>query len=87
MSLGHNEVFGSVGPHMMPITLDTGAAVSVVPEECVEQSQMTGRTNQIKTINEVELTGKKCNIRIAMGDTTFDRTAVTQPGHSIGWIG
>ena len=87
VSLGHNEVFGSVGPHRMPITLDTGAAVSVVLEECVEQSQMTGRTRQIKTINEVELTGKECNIRIAVGDTIFDRTAVTQPGHSIGWIG
>ena len=86
VSLGHNEMFGSVGPHRLPITLDTGAAVSVFPEECVEQSQMMGRTQQIKSISEVELTGKECHVRIAVGDTTFERTAVMQPGQSIGWI-
>ena len=46
-SLKHNEVFGAVGPHRMPVTLDTGAEITVVSEEAVEPSQFTGDTCEL----------------------------------------
>jgi len=33
--LNSNELFGKVGAYGMPITCDSGAQISVVPEECV----------------------------------------------------
>ena len=41
--LKKNELFGFVGAHRMPVTCDLGADISVVPEECVEPHQFTGR--------------------------------------------
>ena len=42
-----NELFGSVGVHRLPITCESGANISVVPEECVSLDQFTGETNEL----------------------------------------
>ena len=85
VSLHRNEVFGAVGPHRMPITCDTGAEVTVVPEEAVEPHQKTGELCELKAFNDSKATGEYCNITITVGDTTFERKAVTQPGANLGW--
>ena len=78
-------MFGSVGPYRLPITCDTGAEVTVVPVECVEPEQLTGEECELKAFNETKTTGKWCRVSITVGDTTFEKKAVTQPGDTIGW--
>ena len=84
-SLISNEVFGAVGPHRMPITLDTGAEVSVVPEEAVEPHQFTGKERTLKSFNNTESIGKVCTIDVTVGDQVLTKEAVTQPGVSLDW--
>ena len=78
-------MFGSVGPHRMPITCDTGADVTVIPDECVEPHQRTGEYCELKAFNDSKSTGEWCKVDITVGDVTFQKTAVTQPGESLGW--
>ena len=84
-SLKHNEVFGSVGPHRMPVTLDTGAEITVVPEEAVDPSQFTGDTCELRSFNNTKSEGRKCVVQVSAGKQTFTKEAVTQPGKSLGW--
>ena len=84
-SLKHNEVFGSVGPHRMPVTLDTGAEITVVPEEAVDPSQFTGDTCELRSFNNTKSQGRKCVVQVSAGKQTFTKQAVTQPGKSLGW--
>ena len=83
--LRSNEVFGAVGPYRMPITCDTGAEITVVPEEAVEQDELTGETCELRSFNDGKSLGKKCILTISVGDQKLTREAVTQPGQSLGW--
>ena len=49
--LRSNELFHSVGLHRLPITCDSGADISVVPEECVALDQFTGQVCKIDSFN------------------------------------
>ena len=84
-TLKSNEVFGAVGPHRMPITIDTGAEVTVVPAEAVEKSQLTGEVKTLRSFNNGESEGKVCIVTITIDDQVFEKQAVTQPGESLGW--
>ena len=84
-NLKYNEVFGSVGPHRMPITMDTGAEITVVPEEAVHPDQFTGDTCELWSFNNTKSSGRKCRVEVSAGNKTFTREAVTQPGVSLGW--
>ena len=77
--LRHNELFGSVGCHRLPATCNTGAEVSVVPEECVSPEEFTGKTCQVDSFNRVRSTGRECNVTITIQGRKFPRRAVTQP--------
>ena len=84
-SLRRNEVFGAVGPHRMPITCDMGAEVTIVPEEAVEQEQLTGETCELRSFNDGKSIGKSCVVQISVDGVTLTKQAVTQPGsHSDG---
>ena len=83
--LGQNEIFGAVGPIRMPVTCDTGAEVTVVPEEAVEQEQLTGETCELRSFNDGKSIGKCCTVQISVDGTTLNRKAVTQPGEALGW--
>ena len=85
VSLNTNEIFGEVGPHRMPITLDTGAEVTVVSAEAVEPHQFSGETKTLRAFNNGESTGKVCTVDISLGGQVFRKQAVTQPGESLGW--
>ena len=80
-----NEVFGAVGPHRMPVTCDTGADITVVPEEAVEPDEFTGETCELRSFNDGQSVGKRCVVTISAGNRRFTRKAVTQPGQSLGW--
>ena len=85
VSLKANEVFGTVEGHFMPITCDSGAEISVVPEECVGADQLTGETCTFASFRKDNSTGKECVVKIQVGDREFSRKAVTQPGEDISW--
>ena len=85
VSLTRNEIFSAVGPHRMPVTCNTGAEVTVVPEECVEPYQKTGETCVLRSFNDSKTTGECCTMTITVGDSTFTKKAVTQPGANLGW--
>ena len=83
--LRENELFDSVGSHRMPITCDSGADISVVPEDSVTAEKFTGTTCQVDSFNKVRSTGKLSNITITIDGTIFKRKAVTQPGKDLAW--
>ena len=83
--LARNEVFGSMGKYRLPITCDTGAQVTLVPEECVEPSQFTGETSVLATANDTKFEGKRCEIDVTIDGKVFHRNAVTQPGKLLCW--
>ena len=85
VSLNSNEIFGEVGPHRMPITLDTGAEITVVPVEAVEPHQLTGETKTLRSFNNGESKGQVCTVDISLGGQVFRKQAVTQPGEALGW--
>ena len=85
VSLNNNEVFGEVSPHRMPITLDMGAEVTVVPAEAVEPHQLSGEKKTLRSFNNGESTGQVCTVDISLGGQMFRKQAVTQPGESLGW--
>ena len=46
--LKNNEMLGQMNNQEMPITLDTGADVSMVPEELVEECQYTSQSVMVR---------------------------------------
>ena len=68
MPLRDNELFGSIGNHRMPITCDSGADITVVPEECVNSDQFIGATCEVYSFNKVRSTGKLCNVTITISN-------------------
>ena len=83
--LKDNELMGSIGAHVLPVTCDSGADITIVPEECVQQSDFTGETCEVSSFNRVVSSGKICNVEVKLGDRTFKRKAVAQPGKDLGW--
>ena len=67
----------------MPITCDSGADITIVPEECIGIGQLTGETCTVTTFNRTKTVGKKCVVKVQVGDRKFSRTAVTQLGEDI----
>ena len=85
VALRKNEVFGGLGDCQVPVTLDTGADVTVVPFECELPHQFTGDVCELNSFNHVKSRGIVCNIHVTIDGTTLERKAVTQPGESLGW--
>ena len=45
---------------MLPTTIDLGAEVTVVPEECVGEQQFTGEMVTLDAYNMSQSVGRKC---------------------------
>ena len=69
----------------MPITYDSGADISVLPEESVLPEQFTGTSCEIDSFNKIRSSGKLCNVTISINGMEFMRKAVTQPGKDLAW--
>ena len=85
VKLKHNELFGAVGAHRLPVTCDSGADVYMVPEECVSQEQLLGSNCEIDSFNNTKCVGKLCNVDIHIHGKVFSSRAVTQPGETLNW--
>ena len=84
-SLKESEVLGMVEGNILPITFDSGAEITVVQEECVNESLFTGETCTVNTFNNTKAVSRKCNVEVTIGDTVFSRMALTQPGEAVSW--
>ena len=84
-ALGNNEVMAEMSGILLPVTLDSGAQVTIVPEEAVKESEFTGETTRFSGIMHGEYSGKLANIVLQIGGETFARTAVAVPGKDISW--
>ena len=58
MLLKDNELMGSIGEHVLPVTCDSGADITIVPEECVPQKDFTGDTCEVASFNRKISSGK-----------------------------
>ena len=84
-ALGNSEVMAEMLGILLPVTLDSGAQVTIVPEEAVKESEFTGETTRFNGIMHGEYSGKLANIVLQIGGETFARTAVAVPGKDISW--
>jgi len=69
----------------MPITCDSGAQISVVPEECVTPDEFTGEVQEIEDFHTGRVTGRVCQIAFTIAGKEFRKKAVTQPGELLRW--
>ena len=83
--LKDNELMGSIGAHVLPVTCDSGADVTIVPEECVQEDEFTGETCEVSSFNRIVSSGRTCNVAVMLGGRRFQRRAVAQPGKDLGW--
>ena len=85
VTLKDNELMGSIGAHVLPVTCDSGADITTVPEECVQDVYYTGDTCEVASFNRQISSGRTCNIVVTVGGREFRRRAVAQPGKDLGW--
>ena len=83
--LKDNEVMATIEGQVLPTTIDSGAEITLVPEECVGVEQFTGEMVTLDAYNMSKSVGKKCNIKITVSNRVFSRAAVAQPGDDISW--
>ena len=76
---------GQMSGILLPITLDSGAQVTVLPEEIVKDSEFTRERTRFKGIIQVEHEGRIANVSIQIGGEQFERKAVAVPGRDISW--
>ena len=85
ITLKDNELMGSIGAHVLPVTCDSGTDITIVPEECVKDVGFTGDTCELASFNREISSGRTCNIVVTVGGRKFQRKAVAQPGRDLGW--
>ena len=83
--LKDNEFIGNIGQYVLPITCDSWADITIVPEECVQTQEFTGGTCEVASFNRKISSGKTCDIIVTIGGRNFSRKAVAQPGADLGW--
>ena len=71
----------------IPLTIDSGAMISVVPIELVRESEFTGEVSKFKGLNsKCEWSqGKVANVTFVVGSDKFTSRAVAVPGDTIDW--
>jgi len=80
--LRRNEMLANVGGISLPVTLDTGAEVSVLPEEAECMQRLTGETVTLMGILEssVPTTVPLAEVELSMGGEEITTIAAMVPG-------
>jgi len=79
------NAFGYLGEWGMGITLDCGAGISIVPRECVLDSQLSGKRQTVYSFIGGLIEGDVCKVNFKIGGEIFEREAVGVPGEKINW--
>ena len=84
--LAENDVMASVNKHLLPMTLDSGAEISIVPQEFVEPSNFTGESLKFKGIlvKGEWIEAKVAKVPITIGLEYFQERVLAVPGEDLG---
>jgi len=83
--LNDEEIFGSLNGCDLPVTIDTGAQISIVPMECVLKEQMVGRKMTVRGFQGSIIEGEACIVNFKFKNRAFEREAVAVPGKVVNW--
>ena len=85
--LGMSDVMAKVEGKNIPMTFDTGAEISLIPDELVKPEQLTGETMKIKGVGEDStcLEGNIARVTFTVGSVKFHCRALAVPGSKMGW--
>ena len=85
--LGRNELLARVEGYLLPMTLDTGATISVVPKEIVSGEKYTGRVEVLQGYAKDDPVREApvAEVTIEIGGYKVTREAALIAGEVIGW--
>ena len=85
--LAQNDVMSEIAGKKVPLTFDTGAQISLVPNELVSEEEFTGKVSKFKGINSKGewSEGRVAKVTFTVGADKFVSKAVALPGESIDW--
>ena len=86
-TLAKNDVMASVNNHLLPMTLDSGAEISIVPQEFVNPSDFTGESLKFKGVlaKHAWTEARVANVPITIGPESFQERVLAVPGEDLGW--
>ena len=85
--LGYSDIMGKVNGVTLPITMDSGADVSLVPIEAVKQSDYTGETSGIQSFirGQIHREVPIVNITLEINGETLTEKAGALLGEDLDW--
>ena len=86
-TLGENDVMASVNSNLMPMTLDSGAEMSIVPREFVRESEYMGETLKFMgvLINHEHSEAKVASVKITIGHESIQEQVLAVLGEDLGY--
>ena len=81
------EVLATISGQAIQVTIYSGADINIVPEECVQEQEFTGKVAIVHACNRTKSVGKWSNVSITIGDRQFVRKVVSHSGEEISWMG
>jgi len=84
-TIQRDELYGEVNGWGMPITIDSGAQISVVPLECVEPEQFMGRKMMVRGFQGALEEGEACIVSFDFNGRMFEKESVGIAGDKINW--
>ena len=85
--LGYADVMGRVNGVAIPITMDSGAEISLVPKEAVQKSCYTGETSGVQGFfkGQVYKDVPVVKVTFNIDDECIPETALALPGEELEW--
>ena len=72
-TLAENDVMASVNDHRLPMTLDSGEEVSIVPQEFVKPSDFMGETLKWCLCQTWVTEARVANVHVTIGQESFTK--------------
>ena len=87
--LDENDVLATVDVYSIPMTIDTGAKISVMPTVFVREDSLIGRVESIKGFEKTALFREvpMALVDIRVGEMVIPRKVALLDGETLGWEG
>ena len=87
--LADNELLGRVNGYWFPMTLDTGASVSLIPREFLGEDAFTGRTEHLRGFakNAPTIEAPIARVELEIEGRRVTREVAVVDGETLGWEG
>ena len=84
-----NDLMAKIGEFSFPMTMDSGAQVTLVPREFVDPKDLTGETIKARwgRGKAGEMEAEKALVRLKLGNEQIERFVGAVPGDLIEWTG